>query len=164
MTLGTHTSKWSLRPTYNLAFTSMLMPTLMKVFLFIYFIILWRPVFKFLSAGRRGKREIVLNSGFKHFGHTFYGHIFIFFGGGVNIKWKLVYFPQEKTLIDNRGRASLGDVLAGRKNKKKLPQIVPEWELCAIKIKRHWEFPGGPVVMALSFHCRGHEFHLWSGN
>ena len=25
-------------------------------------------------------------------------------------------------------------------------------------------FPGSPVVKALLFHCRGHEFNLWSGN
>ena len=25
-------------------------------------------------------------------------------------------------------------------------------------------FPGGPVVRALSFHCRGHWFDPWSGN
>ena len=26
------------------------------------------------------------------------------------------------------------------------------------------EFPGGPVVRALRFHCRGHGFDPWSGN
>ena len=26
------------------------------------------------------------------------------------------------------------------------------------------EFPGGPVVRALHFHCRGRGFNLWSGN
>ena len=27
-----------------------------------------------------------------------------------------------------------------------------------------WVFPGGPVVRALCFHCRGHGFDPWSGN
>ena len=26
------------------------------------------------------------------------------------------------------------------------------------------DFPGGPVVKALRFHCRGHGFDPWSGN
>ena len=26
------------------------------------------------------------------------------------------------------------------------------------------DFPGGPVVKTLGFHCRGHEFDPWSGN
>ena len=26
------------------------------------------------------------------------------------------------------------------------------------------EFPGGPVVRTLHFHCRGHRFDPWSGN
>ena len=26
------------------------------------------------------------------------------------------------------------------------------------------EFPGGPVVRSLWFHCRGHRFDPWSGN
>ena len=26
------------------------------------------------------------------------------------------------------------------------------------------DVPGGPVVKALRFHCRGHGFDLWSGN
>ena len=25
------------------------------------------------------------------------------------------------------------------------------------------EFRGGPAVRTLYFHCRGHEFNLWSG-
>ena len=33
-----------------------------------------------------------------------------------------------------------------------------------IKQKRAREFPGGPVVKTLHFHCRGHRFNLWSGN
>ena len=28
----------------------------------------------------------------------------------------------------------------------------------------YWDFPGGPVVKSLYFQCRGHRFHLWSGN
>ena len=28
----------------------------------------------------------------------------------------------------------------------------------------HREFPGGPVVKTLSFHCKGHGFHPWPGN
>ena len=28
----------------------------------------------------------------------------------------------------------------------------------------HGEFPGGPVVKTLRFHCRGHGFNPWSGN
>ena len=27
-----------------------------------------------------------------------------------------------------------------------------------------WEFPGGPIVRTLSFHCREHKFDPWSGN
>ena len=27
-----------------------------------------------------------------------------------------------------------------------------------------WEFPGGPVVRTLCFHCRGYGFHPWLGN
>ena len=27
-----------------------------------------------------------------------------------------------------------------------------------------WDFPGGPVVKALHFQCRGHRFDPWSGN
>ena len=27
-----------------------------------------------------------------------------------------------------------------------------------------WDFPGGPVVRALCFHCRGHRFDPWLGN
>ena len=26
------------------------------------------------------------------------------------------------------------------------------------------DFPGGPLVKTLCLHCRGHSFHLWSGN
>ena len=26
------------------------------------------------------------------------------------------------------------------------------------------DFPGGPLVRTLCLHCRGHSFHLWSGN
>ena len=26
------------------------------------------------------------------------------------------------------------------------------------------DFPGGPVVKTLSFHCRGHRFDHWLGN
>ena len=26
------------------------------------------------------------------------------------------------------------------------------------------DFPGGPLVKNLCFHCRGHSFHIWSGN
>ena len=33
------------------------------------------------------------------------------------------------------------------------------------KHKRPGDFPGGPVVKTLSFHCRGDGFHpWWSGN
>ena len=27
-----------------------------------------------------------------------------------------------------------------------------------------WDFPDSPVVKNLHLHCRGHRFHLWSGN
>ena len=27
-----------------------------------------------------------------------------------------------------------------------------------------WDFPGGPVVKTLYFHCRGHKFNPWWGN
>ena len=27
-----------------------------------------------------------------------------------------------------------------------------------------WDFPGGPVVKTLRFHCGGHGFNPWSGN
>ena len=27
-----------------------------------------------------------------------------------------------------------------------------------------WDFPGGPVVKTLCFHCKGHRFGPWSGN
>ena len=27
-----------------------------------------------------------------------------------------------------------------------------------------WEFPGGPVVRTLRFHCQGHWLDPWSGN
>ena len=48
------------------------------------------------------------------------------------------YLLIQKTLIDSRGWARLGHVLADRKNKKKLPQTVPKWDLiCAIKMKIH---------------------------
>ena len=26
------------------------------------------------------------------------------------------------------------------------------------------DFPGGPVIKTLYFHCRGQRFHPWSGN
>ena len=29
---------------------------------------------------------------------------------------------------------------------------------------RSWDFPGGPVVKTLSFHCREQMFYSWSGN
>ena len=34
----------------------------------------------------------------------------------------------------------------------------------AFKRARFWEFPGGPVVKTLRFHCRGRGFNPWSGN
>ena len=27
-----------------------------------------------------------------------------------------------------------------------------------------WEFPGGPVIRTLNFHCQGHRFNTWLGN
>ena len=33
-----------------------------------------------------------------------------------------------------------------------------------IKIKYAWDFPGGPVVKTLRFHCRGRGFDPWLGN
>ena len=30
--------------------------------------------------------------------------------------------------------------------------------------KGYGDFPGGPVVRTLCFHCRGHRFDPWSGN
>ena len=30
--------------------------------------------------------------------------------------------------------------------------------------KVHWDFPGGPVVRSLHFHCRGFGFNTWSGH
>ena len=34
---------------------------------------------------------------------------------------------------------------------------------CKIKSNNIWDFPGGPVVKTLHFHCRGHRFDPWSG-
>ena len=33
-------------------------------------------------------------------------------------------------------------------------------------VQEHWvkDFPAGPVVKTLCFHCRGLRFDLWSGN
>ena len=33
-----------------------------------------------------------------------------------------------------------------------------------VKTPKRREFPGGPVVRALRFHCRGHGFDPWLGN
>ena len=30
--------------------------------------------------------------------------------------------------------------------------------------KNFWDFPGGPVVKTLRFHCQGREFDPWSGS
>ena len=36
---------------------------------------------------------------------------------------------------------------------------------CYLKYtKNSWEFPGGPVVKTLCFHCWGRGFNTWSGN
>ena len=34
----------------------------------------------------------------------------------------------------------------------------------SLKISRHWDFPGGPVVKALHSQCRGPRFSPWTGN
>ena len=39
------------------------------------------------------------------------------------------------------------------------PQVWLVSEMGAI-----WEFPGGPVVRTLGFHCQGCGFNPWSGN
>ena len=36
-------------------------------------------------------------------------------------------------------------------------------QLQAFKVQSR-DFPGGPVVKTLRFHCRGHGFDPWSGN
>ena len=38
------------------------------------------------------------------------------------------------------------------------------WVLITIKTLNLREFPAGPVVKILSFHCQGLVFHPWSGN
>ena len=46
-----------------------------------------------------------------------------------------------------------------------------ESRLVAARMTRNWrreeemrDFPGGPVVKTLYFHCRGHCFNPWLGN
>ena len=37
--------------------------------------------------------------------------------------------------------------------------------LCKISERGvEWDFPGGPVVKTLHFHCRGHKLNPWWGN
>ena len=33
-----------------------------------------------------------------------------------------------------------------------------------LTLQQQRDFPGGPVMKTLSFHCRAHEFNPWSGN
>ena len=37
-------------------------------------------------------------------------------------------------------------------------------DLGVLKKGRGWDFPGGPVVKNLYFHCREQGFNPWSGN
>ena len=32
-----------------------------------------------------------------------------------------------------------------------------------VDLKNSWEFPGGPVVRTLHFHCQGRRFNPWLG-
>ena len=40
-----------------------------------------------------------------------------------------------------------------------------KWHILYVLILNiYWNFPGGPVVRTLHFHCKGHGFNPWSGN
>ena len=43
------------------------------------------------------------------------------------------------------------------------PQVLSEAPLLCFQARMR-DFPGGPVVKTLRFHCRGHGFYPWLGN
>ena len=52
-------------------------------------------------------------------------------------------------------------------SQKKSKYLTEKWAKDRIHTsskKTHREFPGGPLVRTLHFHCREHGFSPWSGN
>ena len=43
-------------------------------------------------------------------------------------------------------------------------KVSPSWAVSFGLNALEMDFPGCPVVRALSFHCRGHRFDPWFGN
>ena len=46
----------------------------------------------------------------------------------------------------------------------RLPFPAPAFSSRFSKLEASRDFPGGPVLRTLHFHCRGHGFDPWSGN
>ena len=80
-------------------------------------------------ASKGSKKETVSDSGFKICFDTHSRIIYLcfFFGLILTENQFSSPFTLQKTLIDSRGWARLGHVLADRKNKKKSPHTVPKW-------------------------------------
>ena len=80
-------------------------------------------------ASKGSKKETVSYSGFKICFDTHSRIIYLcfFFGLILTENQFSSPFTLQKTLIDSRGWARLGHVLADRKNKKKSPHTVPKW-------------------------------------
>ena len=79
-------------------------------------------------------------------------------------EWEKVFVnhSSDKALI-----SKINKELSQLNSQKKSKYLTEKWAKDRIHTsskKTHREFPGGPLVRTLHFHCREHGFSPWSGN